>query len=209
MISSCVIKPPSDLATSACPHCTLLKQLPGTAIWKSVSAKQIVRTIRQANGILAQENGVEFRLIADKEWLIQDTNTHISLVLEIINRTDKILRFDVVNTIAFVLQDANGKRPDMRGGRDSIRIGRSPSPPLGKNQKFAVTYDAGLFTDGDKLAFYCKDEFTNSWYYSGLKEGKYLLMVGYDNTAHQSTCGFACWEGGGGASVEVTIKAKK
>ena len=133
----------------------------------------------------AEVNGLEFQVIGPRRWLLpaDAAGTAVPLSLKITNRTDKTVRISLFDTIRLHLKGAGGKNIPMEGARDATAI---PTPLLLDGHRSTATDIKGTLAPDDKHPGLFRLSGTDKtgfvWWFDGLKPGRYLLSVTYENT---------------------------
>jgi hypothetical protein len=161
----------------------------------------LVKTIRTANNLPTRVNGMEFELIADKEWTTSKTKAKypIKIALHITNKSDSICRLYLDGAIRVVLKDNKNKEVVKYGGYERASAASPVSEPLEKDRDMTVPLKARLVPTmtGTTFIFMCSDVFTRTWESSALSKGTYYLAIVYTN--HQQPAnvkaGPPCWVG--------------
>jgi hypothetical protein len=144
------------------------------------------RANRLINGIerrllITRVNGMEFKLIADSEWpsLKSGDEKKIRFGLKVTNISDSVRRI-YIGCFHVVLIVSTGEKLLCKGGTYRSMNALESSPPLAKNQSFAMLLEARVKSSDGKIQLACEDTFSNFWIYEGLGEGNYYLAIGYD-----------------------------
>jgi hypothetical protein len=171
-------------------------------------AAMITNEVRAKNHLPPRINGLEFRLVADKEWLAPRVGeeTEFGIRLEITNITNTTCRIALYNTIQFVLIDSGGK--ELVCGQGQLHAMSTPkvSGPLAKNQTCAMVFEGRLRMSKGTVTFSCEDAFSCWCVRPGLAKGTYQLVVLYANHGQPASTSEPCWVGSARIVREVVVR---
>jgi neutral ceramidase len=151
-------------------------------------------------------NGMEFQLIADKQWEIQANRTEawLEISLRITNRSERAQRV-FLNHAWLSLRDADGKERLIIGGVKGLVPGPRWSDPLETDQDIELPFSVSLKRVNNKLDLECKSRFGMPWTSKALSAGEYKLTVIYRNAERKTETGLEVWTGDVEVSAEKII----
>lgn len=170
---------------------------------------QMVQKIRADNKLPAWVDGMEFRLVLAKEWLVprQGGTTAIEIKLRITNTTNTVYRVYLVSTLKINLINADGKAITRRGGVERDMAINPMSSPLRKNDSATISLAGRVVQHGNGAAFGCMDAFTRFWDFPDFPLGTYRFVVLYANKRQRPPDGGdPCWVGEAETATEIVVK---
>jgi hypothetical protein len=180
-------------------------------------AADIVKSIHAANPLTTRVQGMEFKLVIDKEWLLPKVGrtTDIKIALEFKNTTDTVYRILLYGPVNAVFGNSNGMKL-MEDSRIIVAGSAHPhvSPPLAKNETYTLPFGGVLSkTNEVRAAFSMITPFARSLDAKKfIVKGDYRFGFVYENTQQANDGGAPYWEGKAEtplATVTVSEKVEK
>jgi hypothetical protein len=131
-----------------------------------------------------RENGIEFQAVAQAHWPVPAAGekSDIQTGLKVTNRTERVVKVNLFDTVRIVLKDSAGRSLPLLGGRDRTTY---PDPlVLAAGESKTIARNAALewLKAGDGLRLIGQDGTGGVWYFDGLKPGNYTLSFEYENS---------------------------
>jgi hypothetical protein len=173
----------------------------------------VIVRIRLPQGPPIVVNGMEFKLKVETEWLMPQLakSKLIPIILEITNKSDRVYRLRLAGTKVF-LKDAKGQDVLERWQKTSDSTHPTSSPPLAKNDTYALPFKGQLGTSKQgAFSFACWDVFAWMWANTArLTSGSYSFGLVYENKVEESGSKEPYWVGRAMTSpTTVVIKREK
>jgi hypothetical protein len=166
----------------------------------------LVKKIRVAHHLATRVNGVEFKLIVDKEWIApqKEGQNVVILTLEITNTTKTSYRFE--QDAYLVLLSSNGTNV-LHGAGQDIQVLTDPVV-IGPEKRFLMLFKADLQLYKGELILYFEERSSHMWRARGLSKGTYRAYLTYQSsTIPGLEAGIPFWTGISDTNTEtITIK---
>jgi len=140
-------------------------------------AAQAVKTIRAANGLPTRVNGLEFKLIVPKVWVVPEKGkaTKLDVGLQVTNKTSSN-RSVAAEMIVPKLYTKAGESILEYGGSSGVLAAQTAD--LGPNQSHIFRLRGGwLDWRNDKLGVAFRDPFNNSYVSDAIAAGEYSFSL--------------------------------
>jgi len=161
-------------------------------------ARMLMANIRKSTNLAPVEKGLEFKLVADAEWVCPEagTKTPIKIHLIITNTKEAAVQVPLAQVLSVSLKDERGiERISPFGQERSVAKSRI-SPVLQKGQSVTIELEGELSQEKTGLFVYCRDVFSFYWQTKAeLKKGPYKLSLRYTNNKPASQTGELLWIG--------------
>lgn len=143
---------------------------------------------RKAADLAASEpknaEGLDFQVVIEKKVPIPTPKTteYFEVGLRLTNRTDKLVAFNLFDTLVPVLASADGKTYKLTGGRDGTKPPKPLSIAPGKTETVTRRGMLAWFPKPDILSVNIPDGAGGGLGFEGLKPGRYRLRFKVENT---------------------------
>ena len=172
------------------PALDLLQETHGTATSEATTrVASLIRAIRTKSGLPSWVNGMEFKLIVDKEWIVPSMGkeSKCAIQLQITNTMSSAYRLHLADSLKVTLKDAAGRETLRFNGYQRDTRTATFSEPLSRNQKFTIVVNGRLsWSKKGKLSLSCTDMFSATWIGPDLEKAAYEMTLSFENkrTAH-------------------------
>jgi hypothetical protein len=146
-------------------------------------AARLVDRIRSTNNLPPLVDGLEFRCIIDKDWVVPEQGvTAYEIKLVITNTKASVCRFKLCDAaVRIVIRDNDGKQLKWRtSGVERLMDGPRVSPPIGKNESLTIKLDAFLSLTKGKVRVVAEDSYSNCDLFDLPSKGSYGVSLLYE-----------------------------